>query len=66
MTPPTTPESIAKAAYEAYGKTTDFKNYQGLPMPKWEDLSAKIRAAWVAASREVYDWTKRGYVPDEW
>ena len=42
--------SRARDAYRAYGQTTDFKNYQGLPMPAWEDLPEKIREAWVNAS----------------
>ena len=46
-------EALAKRAYEAYGKTTDFKNYQGLPMPKWEDLPEKIKDAWLNACLEV-------------
>lgn len=46
-------EKLAKRAYEAYGKTVDFKNYQGLPMPKWEDLSTIIRLAWVNACVEA-------------
>jgi hypothetical protein len=40
----------AREAYRAYGQTTDFKNYQGNPMPAWDDLTEKIREAWVAAS----------------
>lgn len=44
---------LAKLAYEAYGKVTDGKNYQGLPMPSWEDLTDKIREAWDAAVTEV-------------
>lgn len=40
---------LAKVAYHAYGQTTDFKNYQGLPMPEWDNLMDKIRAAWVSA-----------------
>lgn len=40
----------AMAAYAAYGKTTDFKNFQGNPMPAWADLPDKIREAWVNAS----------------
>lgn len=42
-------------AYMAYGATTDNKNYQGLPMPKWEDLTDKIREAWEAAAIVVND-----------
>lgn len=47
--------AIAKRAYHSYGKVTDFKNYQGNPMPEWEALSETIQAAWVAASRSVYE-----------
>lgn len=43
----------AKAAYHAYGGVTDFKNYQGLPMPQWEDLTEKIREAWIAATKNT-------------
>lgn len=44
---------FAKAAYAAYGKTTGFKNYQGLSMPEWEDLTPTIRSAWINAAEEV-------------
>lgn len=44
----------AKSAYHAYGEITDFKNYQGLPMPEWEALTPKIQSAWVAAIKQVY------------
>jgi len=46
-------EQIAASAYRAYGKTTDFKNYQGLPMPDWSALPVVIRTAWVAAAKQV-------------
>jgi len=44
---------LAQLAYHAYGSVTDFKNYQGLPMPKWEDLTPKIQKAWGAAAERV-------------
>jgi|CXWL01.1.fsa_nt_gi hypothetical protein len=44
---------LAKEAYSAYGAVTDYKNYQGLPMPKWDDLTPKIQAAWLAAAQRV-------------
>lgn len=44
----------AKEAYDAYGAVTDHKNYQGLPMPEWEALTDKIRAAWVESVKSVY------------
>ena len=39
-------KSLEQQAYEAYGKSTDFKNYQGLPMPKWDKLPTAIQTAW--------------------
>lgn len=36
--------------YRAYGSVTDFKNYQGNPMPEWRDLPPKIQEAWRAAA----------------
>lgn len=44
---------MAKLAYAAYGQTTDFKNYQGLPMPAWDALGDTIQAAWVSAINAV-------------
>lgn len=40
----------AQEAYARYGAATDFKNYQGNPMPAFADLPAKIQEAWVAAA----------------
>jgi hypothetical protein len=37
---------LGKAAYAAYGQYTDNKNYQGLEMPRWEDLTPGIQGAW--------------------
>jgi hypothetical protein len=54
-------ETLAQGAYRAYGAVTEFKNYQGLPMPKWEDLTDKIREAWCAAALYVWEWA----APDE-
>lgn len=44
---------MAKLAYAAYGRTTDFKNFQGSPMPNWGDLGDTIQAAWVSAANAV-------------
>lgn len=49
--------SPGQLAYQAYGQVTDFKNYQGLPMPEWADLTAIIRAAWEAAAQRIIDAT---------
>lgn len=43
----------ARAAYQAYGAVTDFLNFRGDPMPRWEDLPSKIRAAWANAATGV-------------
>lgn len=47
-------EELAKTGYHAYGEFTDFKNYQGLPMPAWEDLPGKIQGAWLAAAEAMF------------
>ncbi len=44
------PEHLAKVAYEAYGQTTNFKNFRGDPMPKFDQLGEMIRRAWVNAA----------------
>ena len=49
----TTSEDLARRAYEAYGVVTGGKNYQGNPMPAWEDLGDKIQQAWRAAANAV-------------
>ena len=46
-------DELARIAYEAYGLTTDHKNYQGLPMPAWEDLGEAIQLAWINAADAV-------------
>ena len=45
--------SLAMVAYHAYGSVTDHKNYQGLPMPEWDELPPKIQDAWRAAVAAV-------------
>lgn len=49
--------TLAKNAYFAYGDVTDHKNYQGLPMPEWNDLPEKIQEAWVGAALAVRECT---------
>ena len=46
---------LAQVAYDAYGESTGHKNYQGQPMPVWDDLGDSIQAAWVAAALAVAD-----------
>lgn len=52
-------EAVAKEAYRAYGQVTDFKNYQGLPMPAWEALTPTISKAWIAAAKAASEWSKQ-------
>jgi hypothetical protein len=40
----------AQEAYQRYGAVTDFKNYQGNPMPQFSELPEKIQEAWIAAA----------------
>lgn len=44
---------LAQSAYAAYGETTDHQNYQGQPMPTWQDLGDRIQKAWIAAAGTV-------------
>lgn len=46
-------DSLGKQAYKAYSRTTDNKNFQGNPMPDWNDLPETIRKAWENASQEI-------------
>lgn len=46
---------LAKVGYDAYGQTTDHKNYQGLPMPQWDGLTEKIQNAWIANAKAICD-----------
>jgi hypothetical protein len=56
---------LAKIAYAAYGGVTDGKNYQGLPMPAWEELGDQIQFAWVAAVLAVAGELKQTGGPGE-
>lgn len=51
--PDISPEDLARGAYAAYGDSVGGLNYQGLPMPTFENLTDKIRSAWIAASLHV-------------
>jgi hypothetical protein len=52
---PTTEQLVqAKAAYARYGAVTDFKNFQGAPMPEFEKLPEAIQCAWAAVANLDY------------
>jgi hypothetical protein len=46
-------DDAAKRAYNAYGAQAGWLNYQGNPMPKWDDLGDSIRDSWRAAAEEL-------------
>lgn len=48
-------DTLARVAYAAYGNSTGHLNYQGNPMPTWDELPERIRTAWIAAARAVCD-----------
>jgi hypothetical protein len=54
-----TGEMAGQEAYRAYGDVVGWQNYQGLPMPSWENLTPKIREAWVAAAAAAHAFTDR-------
>lgn len=39
-----------RRAYAAYGNVTGNRNYQGLPMPSFDDLGELIQRAWISAA----------------
>ena len=44
---------LAEMGYATYAKTTDNKNYQGLPMPTWEALPLPQKTAWINAAAAI-------------
>lgn len=47
--------TIAQTAYDAYGNSVGWNNYQGLPMPSWDALPEKIQSAWIAATQTAVE-----------
>lgn len=46
-------DTMARKAYHAYGVVTEFRNYKGDPMPKFDELPPKIQEAWVGFAARV-------------
>ncbi len=46
-------KDLAQEAYRTYGETVGFKNWQGLDIPTWAELSAKQQLAWENATEHV-------------
>jgi hypothetical protein len=53
LDPPPDVPRLAEHAYFVYGTVVNFKNYQGLPMPEWNDLTTIIQEAWCEVVEEV-------------
>ena len=52
MAMPTTQE-FAETAYTAYGQSTGLRTHDGAPMPGWDEIGDRARAAWVQAAGAV-------------
>ncbi len=44
---------LARAAYEAYGDAVGWRNYIGIPMPPWDQLTETVQKGWRAAVTAV-------------
>ncbi|MGI5286641.1 hypothetical protein ACQEVF_25335 [Nonomuraea polychroma] len=47
------PLELARVGYEAYGDHVDWTNHAGNVMPRWRELPAAHRNAWVAAAEAM-------------
>jgi len=56
---------IARSAYKAYAASTGNKNFQGNPMPEFDDLTQSIKIAWEVAARQVGGCLELKYATDE-
>jgi hypothetical protein len=44
----------AHLAYNVYGDSVGWKNYQGLRMPTWDELPRRIRASWCLTTEALH------------
>lgn len=58
-------EYLGKEAYNGYCEVVDYKNYQGLPVPNWENLTDKIRTAWVVSAIHAVHCAVNKAIPTE-
>jgi len=47
--------NLAQIAYEVYAEHQNWKNYQGNPIPQWDQVRDDIKQAWQAAVRAIID-----------
>jgi hypothetical protein len=57
----TTRESRARIAYTAYGRTVNFKDHRGEPMPLFDDLTPAVREAWIVSANVIWDLATTGH-----
>lgn len=46
---------LAQKLYEIYCHDTDWKNYQGLPCPTWDNLTPAVQQHWMAVAAHVLE-----------
>ena len=46
-------DRLARAAYEAYGRNRQWRDYRDEPLPVYDELGEGIRAGWQAAAGAV-------------
>jgi hypothetical protein len=51
----TTPESRGQIAYTAYCRKVDFKAHNGDDLPRWANLPAAVREAWIHAAGVIWE-----------
>lgn len=52
---PTLPRTLGQVGFEAYAVHQGWCNYQGLPIPPWDEVRSDIRAAWERAAEAIAD-----------
>lgn len=48
-----TPMELARMGYDAYGDAVDWVNHAGNVIPRWRELPAAQRQAWVVAAEAI-------------
>lgn len=54
--------NLAESTYNHYGAAVEFKNFQGQPLPNFDDLGELQKKAWHDASRFAYNQGKADQV----
>lgn len=49
-------KDIGKPAYTRYGNHAEWKTYNDLPMPTWENLNDAVRGHWNEVGRMVFEY----------